>query len=1352
MGFAGNLGTLSLEEVFQTINRSHATGVLRLASTETEREMVFADGDIIGVGYRRGEERQRLLRRLVLLGQLDASHAPGAAADQDSLTVLEVLIGQGLIGADVVQKAMGKLAEDELCSLCTWTYADFVFHDAGPEDPEATQLVERYRQHSVKLACGKMLLEMARRKEEWETLKPQLPHDDAVLGIATGREEAELARVSKSYPASAVVPLVDGVRAVEDILRDSVVTRLDVFGILVYLLHHGLICALTREDLLIHAQYRFGKRDFLRAALCCRRALAEQPGDQATAKNLAACLEQVGDQPEVAACHSQLALYHLGAHQGDQAMSCALRAMALAPQDPHQRLILVRCLLEKGEKDEAVSELHAVVTRYFELGQLLDARATCLKILELDPQNQDARRVVARIYAQAEKDPDSEDLVVCLQCGHINHREATTCAACKAQLHLTCQHCQRIVAVSDRLCIFCGADPHPAGPRQAAGSPGTTRIIDPTRSHKGPADKTTDYWKGHLKGDVQQARAFEHAGDFTQALRAWRDIAKNQTDNPELVQYIRDLETKAQDIFIEQTIERGHQMRRIRRFGAAIRAYRDALRTMASDDPRSARLTELLATTIRNFQRIWAIYGTAILILLIAGWLAATPYVNLYRFRRELAATQQQIQGLEKLGPAAIKSMARIRDELNLLKAAVSRLGRSPSSQRANMEFEEIHAQFQLFRIGFTKQALVQITKFLDAGELDEAKDQIDALRRALGTDADLAITHLRDVDERLKALRLQNEQIDRRRQEAPAKLASTQELEKAGEFGQALAAYRVLAGLGQASVSSAAQEGIARLEPKERAFQAVWKQVAELAAVDWVKADAVLTPLADQARVWGLAEEYANRNRFLAQSLAEADAASQKLGPQASAAALEAFLAKYSPAPQVGPVRVRLDQLHKFQRARDDLLATYRGHVAAKRYDQAWLTARQLITGGGPLPDDLLIPLVVESVPSGAEVRVGDEVRGRTPCVLAFPPGASQEVTVSAPGWQPAKRGSREVTAEWRWQVVLVKQLRWRLELGKPVSMIQPQPDGGLLVMAGENLQQVDAQGRVGWSSSLATGDDLDDASRLRLAHAPVTAPDGRQFVGLPSKDVLVLDRLGAVSGRLVTTSQVRGRPVFYLNDILGGHQRLAYAAEALYCGDLDSEPTRLALPGVALAGPLVLARDLDRMLVVATIQGHLLAFEESTRKRLWDVDLKAAETGQLLPVGNDRALVVLDGSRLVCYQLSATGATVRWNQSFNTPAVGDPVVGGGTIYLAVGQVVVRYNLEGVALQPLALPAPAVTSAEVAGDTVAVGCRNGALVVFRQGAPAWSSTCEAIPGAVACGTDMVVVGLANGSLCVYPP
>jgi tetratricopeptide (TPR) repeat protein/outer membrane protein assembly factor BamB len=1354
MGFAGNLSTLSLVEVLQTINRIRATGVLRLASAAAGRDVVFKEGEIIGVAFRSGEERQALLRRLILLGKIDAATAATiSSSGRDSTAIIEAMISRQLVKPEDVQDAVIRQSEDELYNLCTWEYADFVFHDASPEDQQSAQQVEKFSAQPLKISINSLLMEAARRMDEWERLREQIPNEEAVLGAATGKEQ-DLLAASKEYPGSAVVPLIDAVRTIEDIVHDSVATRLDVYAVIVELVKASHASWLTREDILSHASYLAEQKDFIRAAQLYRRALASEPGDASAKEHLAECLAQLGSTPEAAGCFSQLALGYLEAGNGEGAISAALRAVSLADDDPRQRLILVRCLLEQNEKEEAIAELHKVVARYIDLGQLEDARGTCLKILELDPANEKSRREMARIFATAERNADSEDVVVCVQCSHVNHREAAACAECKAPLRLACTRCGRTVAVSDKICIFCGANPHAGTERRGRipGTPSTARLVNPNKVPGGEAgDKGSKSWKMRVEEGVTRAREFEEAGNLVAALAEWRVVASFNQNNVELQSHIKTLESRANDLFTEQTIDRGHQLRRNRRFWSALKAYRAALRAMPANDPRAPRLHEIVASTESHSRRIALIYACAIVMVLVFGGLVSRPFLALHRFRGEFDVAALQIKQLEEPNASATGALARLADldlQLDHLDSESPQLGHGSGASHARTDLNDLHFQLSRLRTRLAERTLAIIRDALERNDQALAQSQLTSFRECFG--ATFMASETKALEDRLSAARKASEALAQHQKEEPAMLAKAQAAEKAGEFGSALTLYRELAGSVSPAIIKPVKEALGVLEPKHAALTASIEQASELALTDLARAEAAINQLGEGARVWQIAD-YAKRKEAIAAHLHEAAAAYAKLGATPDQTSLEQFLAAHKAAPQAAQAHARLDQLQQSANTRNEQLAAYQAAMTGKRYEQAWQLARTLLPGAAT-PNELTLPLVIESQPAGAEVRLGGEVQGQCPCVLALAQGDMRPITVALPGWQPVVHPAAELQGDWHWQAVLVRAARWKLDLGKPVTMVEPLADGGQLVQAGEMLARIDAKGQGLWRCNLALGDDLADTARYHLAHQPLLLPDGSLALGLPTSGVALIDAQGKITARLPTGAAVRGEPVVYSNEILGGHARLAFAADALTLGDIGGERQRIALPAVALSGPLVLAKELDRMLVVATIQGQLMAFEESTRKHLWDFDLKASELGQLIPAGSDAMVAVLDGSRISCYTLAVGGAAVQWLQALDQPAVGDPVISAGVVYLAAGANVVRISLTGELQPALSLPAPAVTAVAVAGDVAAVGCRNGMLVVFHRGTLSWTSACAALPEVVSCTQDKVVVGLSNGTLAAYAP
>lgn len=1347
MGFAGNLRTLALPEVLQTLNRIKATGVLRLAASEGGRDVVFDQGELIGVAFRRGEERQALLRRLILDGRLDATTAAQISHSGRESQVIGRLIEGGVIDEGAVKDANQRQAEEELQSLFTWDYADFVFHDAGPEAEEINELVERAKADGLAFNINSLLMESARRQDEWERVRQIFPDGGLVLGPRENME-AQLQEASREYPASAVVPLVDAVRSLDDIVKDSVATRLDAWSCLAVLMERGLLVPLTRDDIIYHGDFLVSKNDILRAASLYRRALAGRPSDSETAKKLADCLAKLGDLPEAAASFAQLAIGSLNTEDHQSAVAYARKAVQLSPKDPTLRQTLVRCLLAQDAKHnagEAIGELLQLVETFTGLDRLEDARSTCLKVLELDKANEPARRQLARIFSAAARDEQSEDVVVCVQCGHVNHREAQECEKCRASLLLTCLACGRPVGVSDRLCIFCGADPHRGSQnRRAGGSPATSRIANPDKIKAGAGSRqaVTD----QLDALVAVARAKEETQDWNAALEAWRQVSAIQVDNPELIAHIRSLETLVHDTFVEQQIEQGHQFRRVRRYWAAIGCYKAALRTMSSDDPRAQRLVDILASTTRVGQRIALLYAAAILVILVGAGITLQPLLKQRRVNGEIADLQERLKPLLD-APDGVQLRV-IKGELDEMSARVEALGDGERWTRQRTAVLEMNGGWSIAWQRASARELEQIAAIIDQGDLKRARERL-ATYRAQFQDTTPRVAQ---VTARLDQAQKQRDELTARINDAPRLLAGAEAEEGGGRLGTALAQYRTLAESPNQEVAGKAKAAVARLAPRADAANAQLLQVLDaarvLAATDLLKADARLAEIAEDAAVWSQGERIREARSGIAAALAAAKIDAGKLGADAGLDRLADFLARHPGAPEAAAVRQRHDALTRANAARAKAVERFQGLIDEQKWELAWTAGRDLVAGYGAQAGDVRLPLYIEVLPAGAAVKLDGKAVGASPCVVRYLPGQKGEIQIEAPGCQPMAKRLEEVTSTWRWAPHLGRAMLWRAELGRPIASISALPGGEVMAGTGDGIARLSPKGQVRWR--VAVGGDEMAGGRTR-SEPPTVLADGRIAMAQPGSGVALIDARGAAQ-KLPTSAEVRGRPIGYINEVMGATPRVAFAAEAIFSGEPGGQFTRIPLPAAAISGPVALVKDIDRVLVVADVRGRLVGIEESTRKLLWDLDVQAADIGQLLSVSETDVVTVLDGGRLACFGLTPKGATLRWTHQLEAPAVGDPAVSEGVVHIACGSQIVRIGIEGTVQAGLPLGGPAATGVAVSGNRVAAATTDGTLLVFQAGEPAWSSPLGAVPSAVGIGPDAVYASAGNGILVAFAP
>jgi len=1352
MGFAGNLQTLSLAEVVQTLNRINATGLLRLASADGGRDLVFDQGQLIGIGLRSGDDRQNLLRRLVAKGRVsgeDLAAISGRGGDAGATALVAAIVQRGLMSAADLEAALVEHAHDELFNLWTWDFADFVFHEMDDQEIDVAGTVDRNRKHPLTINLNSLLMESARRLDEWERLKQRFLDGGVVLGPAPGARGG-IDRAGSEYPGSAVVPLIDAVRSVDDMVRDSVATRLEVYGVLAALIDARQLRPLSDEDLRRHADDLYGRANNARAGELYRKLLSRHPDDQDLTTRLAQCLEEVGDAPEAAGCYGQLAIGYLDKDQGEAALACAHKAVELSPADPLGHNVLVRCLVELGQSTEAVERLLHLAGLYRQLGRLEEARDTCLKCLAVDGACAEARRELARVFAVGGQEPGSEDQVLCVQCGEPNSRTGTVCASCRAPLHLTCMACQRVVSASDRMCVFCGADPHGGTRRHARGpirGPSTTQVVNPSKVRSSGAHPDIVGPQGELDRRLHAARKAEQSGDLVGALAQWREVAALHPDNPEVHVHVRDLEARIHDHAIESQIERGHQLRRVRCFWRAMRCYRQAMRTMASDDPRAERLGEILANTARSHQMITLIYAGAAAFTLVFGFWVAKPWVDLRSFRRQVA------EAGALLGEAGRVDVATLGLADGLFTGLEQDAGRFSGTfaRRAQLDLLDAKGALILARQRVAERELAAVAALLDQGGLAEAEQKLIAYRTTVGVGVFSA--RLQELSARALALRARQAAVAQDAKAAPAALATAKEHEAAGRLGAALAGYRSVVEV--AAVAVAAREGIARLIEQEKRFTADWMALKELAVGDVNKASERHGGIATAAATWGLIDEYTALGRDLARRSAAAKAEWPAADRGGELGVLRDFIKRHPGTAEAVQARNRLAQVENQTKTRDQALVSHRDLLARGEHELAFQSGKGLLRNfaGRLAVGDVLLPLVVTSTTPGARLLVDGVERGVLPQTVVYDAQRPLLLEVRAAGYRAATRSGADLVSDWRWQPALLREARWLVKPGQPaaqpISHVQTLSDGGVLAMVGEQAVRFDAAGRERWRHRLvAPGEGL-----VRLPPAASEIADGRLILAHGDRGVVVIGGDGAVAAHHPTTAALVGPPVVFVNQLLGAQPRLAVAAPGLASGPFSGPLSARPAAGTAVAGPLVLRTDLDCALLVATVDGHLVAVEDGGGGRqLWRADVTAHQIGALVATGDGGVLAVVDGNRLECWDATPAAGRRRWVARLSADAVGASLVTAGEVWVAAGPAIVRRRLDGTELPPLALPSPAGCAVGGAGDLAAAGCLGGELVVFKKGVFAWVTPTPAPVTAVAVANGLVVAGCSDGSLLVFAP
>ena len=226
MAIRGSLNEASLADVLQLLALGQKTGCLSVAGEGTFGTIHFDAGRIVfaAIVNRRDRLGDRLLRNGAIAADALAK-AVAAAAPTDDRALAVALLDRGLVDLDVLESHYRFHVEEAVYYLLGWTHGTFTF-EAAPRADESDILVS--------ISADSLLLEGARRVDEWTLIAKKIPSLDLIFEIDTARlatREVPLSPVQQK-----LLPLLDGTQDVNTVIERSGLGEFDVgkaiFGLL----------------------------------------------------------------------------------------------------------------------------------------------------------------------------------------------------------------------------------------------------------------------------------------------------------------------------------------------------------------------------------------------------------------------------------------------------------------------------------------------------------------------------------------------------------------------------------------------------------------------------------------------------------------------------------------------------------------------------------------------------------------------------------------------------------------------------------------------------------------------------------------------------------------------------------------------------------------------------------------------------------------------------------------------------------------------------------------------------------------------------------------------------------------
>ncbi|MEO0142579.1 MAG: tetratricopeptide repeat protein [candidate division WOR-3 bacterium] len=207
MAIKGSLSEANLPDVIQLLSFSLKSGCLSVTDGRNFGNIFIKEGKIVYATLL--NRKDRLGDVLLKKGIIDESMLKQALEEQrtKSKRLGEILVEKGFITQEILAQELTNQITETIFTMLTWESGYFNFE---------ADLLPGPGEFLVQLSPQQVLLEGARRIDEWRKIENKLPPFETVLVV-----KSETQGVPLTLEEEKVLSLIDGTRTIDDILKLS---------------------------------------------------------------------------------------------------------------------------------------------------------------------------------------------------------------------------------------------------------------------------------------------------------------------------------------------------------------------------------------------------------------------------------------------------------------------------------------------------------------------------------------------------------------------------------------------------------------------------------------------------------------------------------------------------------------------------------------------------------------------------------------------------------------------------------------------------------------------------------------------------------------------------------------------------------------------------------------------------------------------------------------------------------------------------------------------------------------------------------------------------------------------------
>ncbi len=345
MPIEGPLKELSIHDVFQLLDLARKTGTLRITSDlrQNAGTVQFEQGGVVAAEIRTNPHPLgTLLLRSGKLSEEDFARALAMQEGGDGRRLGDILLAMGAVGRRELERQARAQVEEVIFELMSWSEGYFSFSETPPAPSGPGQ---------VRIPTEALLMEAARRIDEWARIESRIPHlgmvPELVPPDAGGTTRLDL------LPAEwQVLGAVDGTRDVHGVAAAVGRSDFEIARTLFGLAAAGVIVLDDPRRALAPAPIGAELNELL---LRARTALAA--GDPEAAR--VAALDVVAARPDHAEAHVTLGRALLASGRHGEAGDAFQESLRIDPMLAPARRMLGVCQARAGQLEQAVESWDA---------------------------------------------------------------------------------------------------------------------------------------------------------------------------------------------------------------------------------------------------------------------------------------------------------------------------------------------------------------------------------------------------------------------------------------------------------------------------------------------------------------------------------------------------------------------------------------------------------------------------------------------------------------------------------------------------------------------------------------------------------------------------------------------------------------------------------------------------------------------------------------------------------------------------------------------------------------------------------------------------------------------------------